>query len=89
MSDRKNLERGHAITRAALEQHQLDAEYILEEVLNRARFTAITRDALAEQLDRVSRGFPLGQRHKHTPKEGKRAKKEAKRRLTCVEIPSI
>lgn len=45
-------------------QHELDAEYLLEEVLGRRRWAVKTRDVVAEKLAVVASGRPLRKRRR-------------------------
>lgn len=45
-------------------QHKRDAEYILEEVLKRRRYSSATRDNLASKLSQIAHGHPLKPRRK-------------------------
>ena len=63
--DRQGREAGPGVS---LQQHQHNAEFILESIMCRSRYSVETRDRLADALRAVEAGIPLRKRRPAKPR---------------------
>lgn len=63
--DKRGRDAGPGVS---LQQHQHNAEFILENIMNRNRYSVETRDRLADALRTVEAGIPLRKRRPAKPR---------------------